>query len=364
MSEQPTTSNPKTPVATVLRTAPHRRFNPLSGQWVLVSPHRSNRPWQGQVEKLPSGQRPEYDAACYLCPRNVRASGEQTPDYQDVYAFTNDFSALLPAPAPQQTTAGSALMRQQAERGICRVVCFSPRHDLTIPEMELKAIRRVVDLWCSEYAALGALPYIRYVQIFENKGEIMGCSNPHPHGQIWAQEHIPDEPLKKQQRQAAYFKKNRSSLLADYLKEEQALGERILFENEHFTALVPFWAVWPFETMILPRRTMARITDMTDAECEAFAELYKRLTVCYDNLFRVSFPYSAGIHQAPTDGKAHPEWLWHMVFYPPLLRSATVKKFMVGYEMLAGPQRDITPERAAGILRDQSTEHFKTADSK
>jgi UDPglucose--hexose-1-phosphate uridylyltransferase len=351
MNEQPTTNSP------------HRRYNPLTGEWVLVSPHRASRPWQGQVEKLPAEERPAYDPACYLCPRNVRANGEQNPDYQEVFAFDNDFSALLPSfqmPKKPQTT----LLQQQPERGICRVVCFSPRHDLTIPEMEVAAIRRVVDLWRHEYAELSAKSFIRYVQIFENKGEIMGCSNPHPHGQIWAQEHIPDEPLKKQRHQVSYFRKHGRTLLSDYLQEETALRERILFENQHFVALVPHWAVWPFEAMITPRRAMPRITDMTDAECDAFAEAFKRLTVCYDNLFEVAFPYSAGIHQAPTDGKKHEEWHWHMVFYPPLLRSATVKKFMVGYEMLAGPQRDISPEKAAVVLRSLPTRHYKLRDSK
>ncbi|GAB4492187.1 MAG: UDP-glucose--hexose-1-phosphate uridylyltransferase [Saprospiraceae bacterium] len=337
---------------------PHRRYNPLTGEWVLVSPHRASRPWQGQVEKLPAEKRPAYDPACYLCPRNTRANGQQNPDYQDVFAFDNDFSALLPH-LRSSLKPKAQLLRQQTERGICRVVCFSPRHDLTIPEMDIAAIRRVVDLWRSEYAELGAKSFIRYVQIFENKGEIMGCSNPHPHGQIWAQEHIPDEPLKKQRHQTRYFRNHGRTLLSDYLKEETALRERILFENQHFVTLVPFWAVWPFEAMIVPKRPMPRITDMDEAECNAFAEAYKRLTVCYDNLFEVSFPYSAGIHQAPTDGKAHEEWHWHTVFYPPLLRSATVKKFMVGYEMLAGPQRDISPEKAAAVLRSLPEIHYK-----
>lgn len=337
---------------------PHRRWNPLTESWVLVSPHRAKRPWQGQVEKLPADTRPAHDPGCYLCAGNVRANGEQTPDYQDVFVFTNDFSALL-ADSPASEFSEKGLFRAQSERGICRVICFSPRHDLTVAEMDTPAIRRVVDLWCDEYEELGKLPYIGYVQIFENKGAIMGCSNPHPHGQIWAQENIPDEPAKKQRAQKKYLLEHGRTLLSDYLAAEIEKQGRVLFENEHFVALVPFWAVWPFEAMIVPTRAMPRITDMTDTEKTAFADAYRRLTIRYDNLFETSFPYSAGIHQAPTDGASHPEWHWHTVFYPPLLRSATVKKFMVGYEMLANPQRDITPEKAAEVLRAQSEIHYK-----
>jgi UDPglucose--hexose-1-phosphate uridylyltransferase len=338
---------------------PHRRWNPLTSSWVLVSPHRSKRPWQGQVEKVPADNRPAHDPACYLCAGNVRANGEKTPDYQDVFVFTNDFSALLPDTTRTRPESGD-LFRIEMERGICRVICFSPRHDLTIPEMDTASIRKVVDVWCSEYASLSRVPYIRYVQIFENKGAIMGCSNPHPHGQIWAQEHVPDEPAKKQRAQTAYFRKHGRTLLSDYLEAEQKDKTRILFQNDHFQVLVPFWAVWPFEALIVPSRPMARITDMTDPEKTAFADAYRRLTIRYDNLFETSFPYSAGIHQAPSDGKPHPEWHWHMTFYPPLLRSATVKKFMVGYEMLANPQRDITPEKAAEVLRSLTEIHYKS----
>jgi UDPglucose--hexose-1-phosphate uridylyltransferase len=339
--------------------APHRRYNSLTGSWVLVSPHRSKRPWQGQVEKLPADTRPPHDPDCYLCAGNLRANGARNPDYDAVFVFDNDFAALLPdRPGGRNTKPGSPFFRSKAERGLARVICFSPRHDLTIAEMQTPDIRKVVDAWIDEYRTLGAKNFINYVQIFENKGAIMGCSNPHPHGQIWAQQSIPDEPLKKQQAQLRYWKKHGRSLLADYLSEELAAGERILFENEHFAALVPFWAVWPFEAMILPRRAAARITDMSDAEKTALADAYRRLAVLYDNLFQTSFPYSAGIHQAPTDGKPHPEWHWHFVFYPPLLRSATVKKFMVGYEMLANPQRDITPEAAAALLRAQAEQHY------
>jgi UDPglucose--hexose-1-phosphate uridylyltransferase len=337
---------------------PHRRYNPLTRSWVLVSPHRSKRPWQGQIEKNTGDARPAYDPSCYLCAGNVRANGAKNPDYSSVFVFDNDFAALLPEKARSATPTESPFFKSKPERGLARVICFSPRHDLTIAEMSAAAIRPVVDAWLVEYQTLGAMPFVKYVQIFENKGAIMGCSNPHPHGQIWAQESIPEEPLKKQQAQRQYWKKHGRTLLQDYLAAEQASGERILFENEHFTALVPFWAVWPFEAMILPRRPMARITEMQDAEKDALAAAYRQLAILYDNLFQTSFPYSAGIHQAPTDGQAHPEWHWHFVFYPPLLRSATVKKFMVGYEMLADPQRDITPEAAAAQLRAQARERF------
>jgi UDPglucose--hexose-1-phosphate uridylyltransferase len=345
---------------------PHRRYNPLTDSWVLVSPHRSKRPWQGQVEKLPNDDRPEHDPTCYLCAGNIRANGEVNPDYKNVFVFNNDFASLLPDPPPSGglnwvndgTTEGAVqedeLFIAKMERGIGRVICFSPKHNLTVPEMDVPAIRKVVDAWIDEYEMLGAKPFINYVQIFENKGSIMGCSNPHPHGQIWAQSTIPDEPLKKQNAQLKYFLKHGKTLLSDYLKAELGKNERILFENDHFVGLVPFWAVWPFEAMIIPKRPMARITDLNDAEKDAFADAYKQLTVMYDNVFETSFPYSAGIHQAPTDGEEHLEWHMHMAFYPPLLRSATVKKFMVGYEMLANPQRDITPEKAADILRGVS----------
>lgn len=347
---------------------PHRRYNPLTNSWVLVSPHRTKRPWQGQVERNVSDVRSPYDSSCYLCPTNTRANGETNPNYDEVFAFDNDFAALLTddviiKPKFKDSLSNeeetNSLFQAQYERGMSRVICFSPRHDLTIPEMTAIQIRKVVDLWCSEYEQLSKLDFINYVQIFENKGAIMGCSNPHPHGQIWAQQSIPDEPLKKQKAQVLYFKKHKRSLLYDYLKGELTQAERIVYENEYFVVLVPFWAVWPFETMIIPRRHMARITDMTETEKIAFAEAYRHLTIRYDNLFKTSFPYSAGIHQAPTDGKRHLAWHWHKVFYPPLLRSATVKKFMVGYEMLANPQRDITPEQAAKRLREASDIHYK-----
>ncbi len=337
---------------------PHRRYNPLTDSWVLVSPHRSNRPWQGQVEKLPTPFTNPYDSSCYLCPSNQRAGEIQNPNYQDVFVFDNDFAALLNEKT-LNSKEESTFFKAKEERGICKVICFSPQHNLTVPEMSVAAIRKIVDVWCEQYELLGKEKFINYIQIFENKGAIMGCSNPHPHGQIWAQESIPDEPLKKQKAQLKYFKKHQKTLLYDYLQAELVKKERILFKNEYFVGLVPFWAVWPFEAMIVPKRAVARISDFSESEKDAFANAYQQMTVMYDNLFEVSFPYSAGIHQAPTDGKAHDEWHLHFSFYPPLLRSATVKKFMVGYEMLANPQRDITPEKAADILKNLAKNHYK-----
>ncbi len=329
---------------------PHRRFNPLLGEWVLVSPHRAKRPWQGQEEVATKEVRPHHDPSCYLCPGNERANGEVNPDYEGSFVFDNDFAALKPDAVTGGTDSG--FFRAQPEQGLCRVVCFSPRHDLTLPDMDVSAIEGVVRTWQREYADLGSRDFIRYVQIFENKGAVMGCSNPHPHGQIWAQSSLPTLVQRTQDHLLAYFKQEGRSLLADYLKDELAANERIVVENGHFVALVPFWATWPFETMIISKRHFGRITDMTDQEVGSYAAIIKDLTMRYDALFRTSFPYSAGIHQAPTDGETHPEWHFHMHFYPPLLRSATVKKFMVGYEMLGETQRDITPEKASGILRN------------
>lgn len=328
----------------------HRRYNPLTDSWVLVSPHRNKRPWQGQEESLVIDQRASYDPTCYLCPGNVRSGGKINPSYESVFTFVNDFAALLPE-AITSPSITSDLLKAEIERGICKVVCFSPRHDLTIADMELADVHKVVVKWMEEHKELSRIPWIQYIQIFENKGAVMGCSNPHPHGQIWASASLPDEPSKKDKSQALYFQEKGKTLLQDYLDIELSQGERLLFENDSFVVLVPFWAVWPYEAMIVPRRPMSHIVDMTDVEQKDFAKAYKLLAMVYDKLFGVSFPYSAGIHQAPTGGQ-QPHWHWHMVFMPPLLRSATVKKFMVGYEMLANPQRDITQEQAAKRLRD------------
>ncbi|UQD55487.1 UDP-glucose--hexose-1-phosphate uridylyltransferase [Flavobacterium sp. K5-23] len=338
---------------------PHRRYNPLINEWVLVSPHRSKRPWQGQKETVPSDSLSEYDASCYLCPENIRANGMTNPDYQNSYVFENDFAALKQEEIVFEKDIKDTFFKIQPERGISRVVCFSPKHNLTLPEMSIDAIENVICTWQKEYCDLGKMDYINYVQIFENKGSVMGCSNPHPHGQIWAQSSLPTEVEKTQNNLKTYFDKKGTNLLQDYLLEELRLNERIVIENDHFVALVPFWAIWPYETMIISKRHFGKITDFTSDEKTSFATVLKQLTSKYDNLFETSFPYSSGIHQTPTDGEEHPEWQFHMHFYPPLLRSATVKKFMVGYEMLGESQRDITAEKSATVLKNLSIKHYK-----
>lgn len=337
---------------------PHRRFNMLTGEWILVAPHRAERPWQGQVENSTHETLPRHDPTCYLCPANKRAGNQNNPDYTSTFVFDNDFSALY-EDTPQIEFSDQSLLVARSEQGICRVVCFSPRHDLTLAEMDVRDIRRVVDVWTEEYRSLGNKPFIRYVQIFENKGQMMGCSNPHPHGQIWAESSVPVEPSKEMEQMKKHSLTHKRSLLADYLQLEINRQERIVIENDGFVVLVPFWAVWPFETMIVSRRHFGSLLDMAPPEMDSLADILKRLTVRYDNLFRTSFPYSAGIHQAPTDGYDHPEWHFHMHFYPPLLRSATIKKFMVGYEMLCNPQRDFTPEMSAKQLRAVQEVHYK-----
>ena len=318
---------------------PHRRKNILTGEWVLVSPHRTKRPWQGKKDKPQEIVQATYDPSCYLCPGNERAGGAKNPDYTGTYSFQNDFAALLEGP---EESFKEGLLEAESESGICKVICYSPNHSLTLPLMEEGDIEKVISLWQKEYTDLGSDPNINHVQIFENKGAIMGCSNPHPHGQVWAQRSIPQEVQKKVVRQKSYWDQNNSSLLGDYLKQERNAKERIVLENESFVALVPYWAVWPFEAMIVPKRHVTSILELSQQEVADYASILKALTTGYDNLFETSFPYSAGIHQAPTDGKDNSHWHMHMSFYPPLLRSAEVKKFMVGYEMFANPQRDIT----------------------
>ncbi|MGC9034536.1 MAG: UDP-glucose--hexose-1-phosphate uridylyltransferase [Verrucomicrobiia bacterium] len=335
---------------------PHRRYNPLLGDWILVSPHRTMRPWQGHREASAVEQRPAYDPKCYLCPNNKRANGEFNPPYTSVFVFKNDFSALLPD-VPMDNLDGGDLFKVQPVRGECRVICFSPRHDLTLPEMELSAILEVIKLWIRQLNELGAK--YKWVQIFENKGTIMGCSNPHPHGQIWAGNFIPRIPEVEDLMQRQYSQKKSGILLVDYVKQEIELKTRIVEINENWVALVPFWGLWPYEVLLVPRAHRLRLTDLTEGEQSGLAEILKKLLVRYDNLFETSFPYSMGWHNAPTTDGDFSHWQLHAHFYPPLLRSATVKKFMVGYEMLAEPQRDLTPEIAAKRLSELPAQHYK-----
>lgn len=337
---------------------PHRRYNPLTGEWILVSPHRMKRPWQGAVEQTPAETRPRHDPDCYLCPGNRRASGHENPDYTSTYVFENDFSALLdPGPAPESIDSHHPLLLARSVSGACRVICFSPRHDLTLPLLSHKELLAVVDLWKEQIQDLGGR--YRWVQIFENKGEIMGCSNPHPHGQVWASNELPTEASKEDSRQRDYYQHHRSPMLLDYAMLELERKERIVECCEEWIAVTPYWATWPFETMVLPLRHVTRIDKIDSAQRDSLAWIIKRLTTRYDNLFNVSFPYSMGWHGAPCDsGFEHPHWQLHAHFYPPLLRSATVKKFLVGYEMLSEAQRDLTPEQAASQLRALSSIHY------
>jgi UDPglucose--hexose-1-phosphate uridylyltransferase len=335
---------------------PHRRHNPLTDEWVLVSPQRTQRPWLGQVEKLPLEVLPQYDPGCYLCPRNERAGGVRNSDYTQTFVFDNDFAALLPD-TPNSQTNQPTLLQSHSVKGVCRVICFSPRHDLTLAEMALADIRQVVDVWSSETAELGK--YYRWVQVFENKGAIMGCSNPHPHGQVWALNDLPNEAYREDRQQSAYAAEDGSVLLVDYAALEVEQRERLVVCNDDWVVVVPYWAVWPFETLLLPRRHRLRLPELEVGERDALADILKRLLTRYDNLFETSFPYSMGWHGAPYDDGDRSFWQLHAHFYPPLLRSATVKKFMVGFEMLAEAQRDLTPEQAAWRLREMTEIHFK-----
>ena len=335
---------------------PHRRFNPLRGEWVLVSPHRTKRPWLGQVEKLAPDDRPAYDPKCYLCPGNQRMGSDMNPKYDATLVFTNDFSALL-TDTPEMTGAPDDLLRVEPTRGECRVICFSPRHDLTLAEMAVPDIRKVVDVWATQTAELGEK--YRWVQVFENKGAAMGCSNPHPHGQVWASNFVPNEIADEEREQKNYREKKGSVLLLDYAKRELAAQERVVVSNAHWVAVVPFWAVWPYEILLLPTRQVQRLPELTDAERTSLSEILQAMLIRYDNLFETSFPYSMGWHAAPNGAGDQPHWQLHAHFYPPLLRSAAVKKFMVGYEMLAEAQRDLTAEQAAARLRELPAKHYR-----
>lgn len=339
---------------------PHRRHNPLTDEWVLVSPQRVARPWQGQVEdSFPVV--PCHDSECYLCPGVSRADGQKNPHYSGPWVFDNDYPALYDSPVGSEAARDDEFFISEPTTGLCRVLCFSERHDLTLPQMDLSGISAVIDSWCAQYAELG--DRFESVQIFENKGAINGCSNAHPHGQIWASNHLPTLVHKEDRKQREYQQRNNSSMLLDYAGREMESGERAVCSNDHWLAVVPWWAAWPFETLLLPLDRVARMTELTKPQRHGLALILSELTIRYDNLFQTSFPYSMGWHTAPSSPSYDSHWQLHAHFYPPLLRSANVKKFMVGYEMLAEPQRDITPERAAAQLREQATNHYLSAPS-
>ena len=334
---------------------PHRRYNPLTEQWVLVSPHRAKRPWQGQREANTEVASVSHDAECYLCPGNQRISGEQNPHYTEPFVFTNDFAALTAdTPAAMQD---DPLFKLQSVTGTSRVICFSADHSQTLPKLSLAQLSAVFARLAKEVSELGK--QYPWVQVFENKGAAMGCSNPHPHGQIWAVSELPNEAVTESRTQLHYFNANNSNMLLDYANKEWLNAERVVVSNKDWLVVVPWWAAWPFETLILPRFNVSHLDQLDTAQQDSLASISKSLMVRYDNLFNTSFPYSMGWHGAPFDGISHPEWQLHGHVYPPLLRSAEVKKFMVGYEMLAESQRDLTPEQAAKLLRAQSEQHYQ-----
>jgi UDPglucose--hexose-1-phosphate uridylyltransferase len=333
---------------------PHRRYNPLINEWVLVSPHRAKRPWQGQVETLDETPKPAYDESCFLCAGNTRINGEVNENYSKTFVFTNDFAALK-TDTPKVTN-DDPLFKMATEQGESRVICFSPDHSKTLPQLSVDEIKAVVDTWQTQCQELGQT--YNWVQVFENKGSVMGCSNPHPHGQIWSQQQLPTLVEKKQNAQVAYQKQHDSNLLQDYVKKEIVNEERIVVSNDDWLVVVPYWAAWPFETLLLPKFSVSRMTELTEPQKESLADILQKITIKYDNLFNCSFPYSMGWHGAPYDGEDHSEWTLHASFFPPLLRSATVRKFMVGYEMMAEAQRDLTAEQAATRLAALSDIHY------
>jgi UDPglucose--hexose-1-phosphate uridylyltransferase len=343
---------------TSLFEQPHRRFNPLTREWVLVSPQRTERPWRGKEEPPAEPAGLAYDPECYLCPGNARAANARNPNYTSTFVFDNDFAALRPE-LPSGECNDSGLLEARGEAGVCRVVCFSERHDLTLARMTEEEIRKVVAVWVAQYRELRNISWINHVQVFENRGAIMGASNPHPHCQIWANANLPNQAERELESQREYLEKHSVCLLCEYLALELKQGGRIVCRNDHFVVLVPFWAIWPFEVMLLSARHVGSMDTLTHPELDALADIMRRLCVRYDNLFASPFPYTMGFHQQPTDGLSHPEWHFHAHYYPPLLRSATIPKFMVGYEMLGSPQRDITPETAAQRLRSSSEVHYR-----
>lgn len=340
-----------------LQNVPHLRWNPLSREWLVVSPHRTQRPWQGKTEKVAPANQLRYDPTCYLCPGNERAGGARNPSYTNTFVFDNDYAALLPNVRPIEVDEAGLLVAR-SEQGICRVGCFSPRHDLTIPRMSQAEVSCVVAMWTTQFRELERTGWVRHVQIFENRGALMGASNPHPHCQIWGVATLPNLPKKELAAQQEYLDTKQSCLLCDYLRLEVKQRERIICENEAFVAVVPYWAMWPFETLVLSRRHLAAMDELTEREAGLLADILRAVTIRYDNLFETAFPYTMGFHQRPTDGQAHPEWHFHAHYLPPLLRSATIQKFMVGFEMLGTPQRDLTPESAAARLRELPATHY------
>ena len=328
----------------------HSRLNLLTREWVLVSPHRTSRPWQGRLEGADEVSGAEYDPSCYLCPGNDRANDNRNPQYVGTYSFDNDFPAL--SPESRIDASGSELFIARPESGYCRVICYTEKHNLRLATMQFGEIVAAIGAMNDAFIALDGEDGIQYVQIFENRGQMMGCSNQHPHAQVWATEHLPVEPAKELASQAAWLKEKGTVLLADYLAAEVAAGRRIVDLNEHFAALVPWWATWPYEILILPQRVFSAPDEMTDDEIRGLAGTLKNVLSGYDNLFDTAGPYSMGFHPRPSDSKAHQEWLFHIHIYPPLLRSATIRKHLVGFEMLGMPQRDLTPEVAAERLRE------------